>query len=142
MEIYFYFILIQCIAGLEGYFEAHYYDLYPYQKPLHKNLHPHYSVMRTLICVPIMVDLHYTHTNGQLGIFALALVMSYSFFHNGIMYWQRHRLNHTTYPKGFWASGDESLSQAFFELPAWLRISLFILSILFVWGIENSVFYI
>lgn len=64
------------------------------------DLHPYLLALRFLIAISIMKDFIISPIYTQI-LFATALLISQPFFHLGMMYWIRNKLNSRTYEKGF-----------------------------------------
>lgn len=117
---------------LDGYCQAYYYDLYPSEKK-HRNLHPFYVAERVIILTAIWFLIPTRYPLWDCIIFILSLCLIYSFVHNGIYYWTRHKLNDKVYPKTW--RDDSEKSTAFFELGFGYRTAMFLIGLLFITGV-------
>jgi len=123
-------------AILDAYVQGYYYALYPSDKG-HKNLHPYFVAIRAILLSMILWNNYFTLDNTLLTIFGLCLCMTYSFFHNGVYYWIRHKLDNKVYPKGFWDSSVTS--EATFEIGTGMRTGLAIVGLVGIYLIIISI---
>jgi len=126
-------------ASLDGFVQAYYYDLYPITKQ-HRNLHPFFNLVRAipagLMCYEVLMispEEGWTFVWVPAALYGLALIMTFSFFHNGFYYVTRNKLQPSLYPKGF--KDKSTSSTALMDLGFKLRTSLMIIGIFFIIGV-------
>lgn len=90
------FIIWIIYNSIEGFREAHYYNVAT-KLDLVEELHPIFLVQRFLVFILINVILIYL--DWKLLIYDLALILIQPFFHNGMYYFIRNKLNNKIYPK-------------------------------------------
>ena len=122
---------------LGAYTQAHYYDLYPSEKK-HRNLHPFYVIERMIILFGIWQILPLSFPLWDCIIFIFALCFIYSFFHNGLYYWTRNKLNPSVYPKKW--KDSSTTSEALFEVGFGMRTAMMLIGFLLIAGVilENT----
>lgn len=126
-------------ASLDGFIQAYYYDLYPSVKH-HRNMHPFFTIVRAIVAGHMVynvlmispVDTWYPNWIPS-ALYGLALIMTFSFFHNGFYYLTRNKLQPSLYPKGF--MDKSTTSTALIDLGFKLRTSYLIVGIFFIIGV-------
>lgn len=125
-------ILWVIYSSLDGVTQGYYYDLYPSERG-HKNMHPHYTIQRIIVLIPLFYNVYADYGIWNAAIFSIGLGFMFSFFHNGFYYITRHKLNNKIYPKGFFDQSETSTS--FIELGAKFRTAMLGIGILFIIGV-------
>lgn len=119
-------------AVLEGWRDAYFYHYRNTSShPKNENLHWLYTVERILITVAVFFILPgWFHT----GLICMGFIFVFPFFHDGMYFLTRHRLDKKVYPFG-WADNSYT-SQAVWELKFFERVvGLVIGAALFIAGI-------
>ncbi len=75
-------------------------DIEKSEYELKLDLHPYLLALRVLFAIMIIYNCIDTSINSIILLFG-ALLISQPFFHLGMMYWMRNKLNLRTYVKGF-----------------------------------------
>lgn len=125
-------------ASLDGFVQAHYYDLFPSTNKGHRNLHPYYTIVRMIVAGLMCYEVYMLGGEGyyiwaNAAIFGVALIMTFSFWHNGFYYLTRRKLSNSLYPNGF--ADTSNSSTAMIELNFKWRTSFFILGMCFIIGV-------
>lgn len=123
-------------ASIDGFVQAHYYDLYPSEKK-HHNLHPYFVIQRLIVLGLMTYEVYVNFPIWETIIFTFALIFVFSFFHNGFYYLTRNKLNPEIYKKKFF--DDSDTSKAIFELGVGYRTAMALMAILFITGIILSI---
>lgn len=105
---------------LEGRREAFYYDALTSSRARHPNLHLLFALQRMVVLVFCLSITDYMYATG--------LVFIFPFFHDGVYYVERNKLNPNIYLKGFW--DDSTTSTAFFEIGIALRVLMLIFGLI------------
>lgn len=121
---------------LNSYVQSYYYSLFPSEKK-HPNLHQVYVMIRAIILALILWNLWYDLGWMLTGIYGLCLCCIYSFFHNGVYYAMRHKIDKEVYPKGFWDAS--TTSQATIELGIGMRTAIAIVGFVGIYLITRSI---
>lgn len=124
ISIYICWIAYSC---LEGFREALYYDLAVKEGNGVRELHKIYTIQRSMVIIPI-VALSFRIDGFYSLFYFAALVLSFSYFHDGTYYVTRNDLDHTVYPKRW--MDESTTSTAKIELSYEQRFSLFVLGII------------
>lgn len=121
-------------ALVEGKRDANFYhNKMTSTNPDKQNIHWLFTVERFIIWA-LIIKIYSLHESIlSTGIFSLSLVLIFSFFHNGMYYKIRHKLDNNVYSKGWWSSS--TTSEAFIELD--LRARIFLVVVGF-WGIVTA----
>lgn len=123
--IYLFILLVIAIGAMliDSARDAFYYhDRYTSTEPADYNIHYIFVLERTIIW-GLVSFIFYTLTNlFSTVLFAGGLILIFSFFHNGMYYFVRHKLNKNVYPKGWFDSSTTSTS--WIELPVIQRTIL------------------
>ena len=114
---------------LDAITQAFYYD----SNPDTKDIHGLFLAQRAIVVLSLSFNLPSDYSYTHIGIFALALCLIYSFFHNGAYYFSRHTLNNKIYPKGFFSNSETST--AIMEFSFILRAILAIVGFIFLYGL-------
>lgn len=123
-------------ASIDGFVQAHYYDLFPSEKK-HRNLHPYFVIQRLIVLGLMAYEVYFNFPIWETIIFTFALIFIFSFFHNGFYYLTRNKLNPEIYKKKFF--DDSDTSKAVFELGFGYRTAMAVIGILFITGIILSI---
>lgn len=129
-------VLWVVFASIDGFVQAHYFDLYPSEKK-HGNLHPYFVFQRLIVLGLMSYEAYMNFPFWETIIFTFAFILIFSFFHNGFYYLTRNKLNPEIYKKKFF--DDSDTSKAVFELGAGYRTAMAIMAILFLTGIILSI---
>lgn len=122
-------LILWCVYALfDGFVQAHYYDLYPTDKG-HKNIHWAYMICRLFLLTAIYFAVDERVSVWSNIIFCFSLIFIFSFFHNGMYYTTRHKLNPKIYEEKFFSNSETS--QAVFEFDVKFRIMMCALGLLF-----------
>lgn len=113
-------------ALLTGYSQAHYYDMYPSSRN-HPNIHWAFLADRSLMLLLIEQASEFVLNTPEAITFVIGLAFIYSFFHNGMYYSTRHKLNPRIYPAGFFS--DSEGSTAVMEFSYNFRTSMLMIGI-------------
>lgn len=123
-------------ASIDGFVQAHYYDLFPSEKK-HRNLHPYFVIQRLIVLGLMAYEMQFNFSVWETIIFTFALIFIFSFFHNGFYYLTRNKLNPAIYKKKFF--DDSDTSKAVFELGFGYRTAMAVIGSLFITGIILSI---
>jgi hypothetical protein len=117
------FIVYTCFDAIT---QAYYYG----SNPSKTNIHYLFVIQRAILVGSLSFNLPFNYDYIKIGVFAFALCCIYSFIHNGVYYMARGK---KVYPKGFWSSSDTST--ALMEFGVGFRTAMFIVGLIFVWGL-------
>ena len=120
------FIVYTCLDAIT---QAFYYD----SNPDTKDIHGLFLAQRAIVVASLSFNLPSDYSYTHIGIFALALCLIYSFFHNGVYYFSRHTLNKNIYPKGFFSNSETST--AVMEFGIGFRTALAVIGFVFLYGL-------
>lgn len=114
---------------LEGSRDARYFhNQVSATKPVKENSHYIFFLERTIVFA-LTTYIVFLDTNILTTFFfSSGLILVFSFFHNGVYYTQRNKLNPLIYPKKFWDSS--TTSQASIELNVKARVALFAIAVM------------
>lgn len=136
-------ILFWLFALLEGYFQGHYYDLYPTDNG-HKNIHWVYVCFRSIVLWLIIKDGYHWTGPGLSIVYFVILVFSYPFFHNGMLYSTRNWLNKKIYTQGWWDNKEKEgkywLGKAWIEIEVGFRVGMFIFAMVALYFFLKDVY--
>lgn len=126
-------------ALLQARFEGHYQD-YTYRQDLgHPNLHFIFDGIRGTFLIALVWISWYNLYWVNSAIFGLSCFMSYSFFHNGMLYTTRNKLAPEIYKKRWWANKEVEKTKdrkaAKVEISVGFRIAMLIVAMFFLLGI-------
>lgn len=116
------------VSLVEGKRDAHYFhDRNLSTSPDKQNIHWLFALERLVILSLIswVCFINYSVINSS--VFIAGLVLVFSFFHNGIYYVVRHKLDNSVYKDGWWSSSKTST--AFFEFNELCRSILFMIGL-------------
>jgi len=120
-------------AMVDGFVNAHYYDMHPEDKG-HINLHAFYNICRGVI-LSLMFGIVYMKSSFWLSLFYIVTPVGiFSFFHNGTYYTTRNWLNPHIYKKRWWDHSETST--ALIEIGTGFRTAMAVFGIIglaFVW---------
>lgn len=124
IEIYLISVIVWVVyAYFDGRIEAHYYDALVWSNRNHKDIHWMSVVHRALILILVGIL-----TKSFSLPFALILIFSY--VHNGFYYIERNKLDSRVYPEKFKASSTTSTS--FFEFNYKDRFTMFLIGCILI----------
>lgn len=103
-------------ALLEGTRDGFFFAYRMQSKPDKYNMHWLFTFERTVIMVLIAWICSRSFSGLDTGVFALSLILIFSFVHNGQYYWTRNFLDKNIYPKKWWSSSTSSESMLEFSL--------------------------
>lgn len=131
------YIIWICYFLIEGYREAYYFNSivlqFYVQDSQKKNLHPIFTVQRFLVA--LIINIACFSLGWKLILFDLALIAAQPFFHNGMYYLIRNKLNPKTYPKKWFDESTTTTDKSTkYETPTErvIYLILSILSIIFI----------
>ncbi len=142
--------LLWILAALgDGFLKGHYEDYLYFSNRNHKNLHPYYFAMRSILAISLGMVLWYACIlNNNLPhiyipelipvIFIFALACIYPFFRDGMLYTTRNNLAPEVYKKRWWADkekGEFDGKQAILEPKVKIRIIFACIGFVFITGI-------
>jgi hypothetical protein len=108
MFLAFLYITWVVFMSFEGIREGHYWFWLFKSNGLPSNEHKLWTVQRSVVYLIIIVCISMTnYAIENVLLFALCLLISSPFFHDGFYYQTRHKLDNTIYKKGFF---DQSTS--------------------------------
>lgn len=93
-------------------------------KPDNHNIHWLFTVERFIVWCLITYIYFIHHSLFGTGVFSASLIMVFSFFHNSMYYYIRHKLDNNVYSKGWMDSS--TTSESFFEFNLIARIFMVI----------------
>lgn len=126
----FVWILASVIEGLRDGFFYHFRNVSSAINK--KNTHWIFVIERGIILSLIVWIHRMSNSFINTSVFTLALIMIFSFIHNGIYYKMRNYLDKSIYPKGFWSSSVTSEATMEFNLVA--RVFLFITGLIGIYS--------
>lgn len=97
------------VCLLEGKRDAFFYHNRKYSiKPDNKNIHWLFSVQRFIILSLIFCMYYILNSALSTGVFIFSLILIFSWIHNGVYYFTRHKLDNSVYPKGWFDTSTTS----------------------------------
>ena len=138
--LYLIWIAFEC---LEGLFQGHYYDLIPIDKG-HPNIHWVYGIFRALMLISLSWIYYFYSPGALFVVFGASLFFAAPFFHNGMLYVTRHKLNSGIYARKWFDNKEKTVNEkgaANIEISIGFRITMFVISIVFVFGLILEIIY-